>query len=130
MEHSAPNAPDAGANASFKGRREQPLTIRVVHWCNVVFLTLMAGSGLEIFAAYPALGPRGAQYSWYPFQNVAPPEWMRIGGWLAGGRPCPFATGWVCRINGLAYVTSFFANRDLRRPLLMPARDARHPPPR
>jgi len=48
--------------STFTGRREQPLPIRIVHWCNTVFLTLMAGSGLQIFLAYPSLGPRGAQY--------------------------------------------------------------------
>ena len=56
------------------GWRRQPLLIRICHWFNVVFLTVMAGSGLQILTAYPALGPRGEQYSWYPFQNVAPPS--------------------------------------------------------
>jgi thiosulfate reductase cytochrome b subunit len=126
MERSArtQTASDAGANPKFKGHREQPLTIRVVHWCNVVFLTLMAGSGLEIFAAYPALGPRGAQYWWYPFQNMAPPEWMRIGGWLAGGRHWHFAIAWFFVINGLIYVTYFFASGEWRRRLFIPQRDA------
>src|SRR5690242_7028828 len=69
----------------FGGRQQQPLLIRFCHWFNVVFLMVMAGSGLQILTAYPALGPRGEQYSWYPFQNVAPPSWLRIGGWLEGG---------------------------------------------
>ena len=123
MERSARNAPDAGANVRFKGRRAQPLTIRIVHWCNVVFLTLMAGSGLEIFAAYPALGPRGAQYSWYPFQNMAPPEWMRIGGWLAGGRHWHFAIAWFFVFNGVFYLAYFFSSGEWRRRMFRPWRD-------
>src|SRR5215472_10137967 len=70
-------------------RRVQPLAIRLSHWINIPLLVIMAGSGLQILTAYPALGPRGAQYSWYPFQNVAPPAWLTIGGWLGGGRHCP-----------------------------------------
>src|SRR5208282_4038884 len=46
-----------------KGRRPQPAAIRLSHWINIPLLVIMAGSGLQILAAYPALGPRGAQYS-------------------------------------------------------------------
>ena len=35
----------------FSGRHQQPLPIRITHWCNVVFIVLMAGSGLQILAA-------------------------------------------------------------------------------
>ena len=66
------------ADPRFKGRRVQPLTIRLNHWMNVLFIVLMAGSGLEIFAAYPSLGPQGAKYGWYPWQGVAPPAWLTI----------------------------------------------------
>src|SRR5712675_544355 len=78
-------SPDSShAENSRKQRRAQPATIRLAHWINIPLLVIMAGSGLQILAAYPALGPRGAQYGWYPFQNFAPPSWMRFGGWLAG----------------------------------------------
>jgi thiosulfate reductase cytochrome b subunit len=86
--------PERNSDGRFKGRREQPLPIRVVHWCNAVFIFLMAGSGLQILAAYPSLGPQGAQYAWYPFQGVPPPSWLRLGGWLAGGRHWHFAMAW------------------------------------
>jgi thiosulfate reductase cytochrome b subunit len=108
----------------FSRRRQQPAAIRVTHWCNVVFLVLMAGSGLQIFTAYPALGPRGAQYSWYPFQNIAPPRWLTIGGWLAGGRHWHFAIAWFFIANGLVYGTYFFVSGEWRRRLFRPGRDA------
>lgn len=116
---------EASSDLGFKGRRKQPLPIRIVHWFNVIFLTLMAGSGLEIFAAYPALGPRGGQYSWYPFQNVAPPHWLRIGGWLAGGRHWHFAIAWFFIINGAVYLGYFFASGEWRRRMFLPTRDTR-----
>ncbi|MGH8014134.1 MAG: cytochrome b/b6 domain-containing protein [Candidatus Binataceae bacterium] len=112
------------APARFKGRRQQPLLIRIVHWLNVLFLVLMAGSGLQILCAYPALGPQGAQYGWYPFQNVAPPHWMRLGEWLAGGRHWHFAIAWFFVINGLIYVVYFFTSGEWRRRLFLPRRDA------
>ncbi len=31
------------------------LSVRVMHWCNVVFLTILLGSGLAIFNVHPAL---------------------------------------------------------------------------
>jgi thiosulfate reductase cytochrome b subunit len=104
-------------------RPQQPALIRITHWCNVVFLVLMAGSGLQILTAYPALGPRGAQYSWYPFQNIAPPRWLTIGGWLAGGRHWHFAIAWFFIANGLVYLTYFFVSGEWRRRMFWLRRD-------
>ncbi len=89
-------------------------------------IVIMAGSGLEIFAAYPALGPRGAQYAWYPWQNVAPPDWSTIGGWLAGARQWHFALAWFLVLNGSIYLAYFFASGEWRRRLFLPGRDTRN----
>jgi thiosulfate reductase cytochrome b subunit len=110
----------------FRGRRIQPLTIRLNHWLNVLFIVLMAGSGLQIFAAYPSLGPRGAQYVWYPWQGVDPPGWLTIGGWLAGARHWHFAIAWFLVLNGAIYLVYFFARGEWRRRLFLLARDARN----
>ncbi|HEY1850441.1 MAG TPA: cytochrome b/b6 domain-containing protein [Candidatus Binataceae bacterium] len=107
----------------FKGRREQPWPIRIVHWCNALFLILMAGSGLQILCAYPYLGPRGAQYRWYPFQGTPPPKWMRIGEWLGGGRQWHFAIAWFFVLNGIFYVAYFFLSGEWRRRMFRPWRD-------
>jgi thiosulfate reductase cytochrome b subunit len=114
--------PDA-TPAPFHGRRLQPLPIRISHWFNAAFLIMMAASGLQIFSAYPALGPRGAQYSWYPFQNMAPPKWLRLGGWLGGGRHWHFAIAWFFVANGLIYLTYFFTSGEWRRRMFLPWRD-------
>ena len=117
-------AVDAATTTSQAGRREQPLLIRITHWFNVLFLILMAGSGLQILAAYPSLGPPGAQYSWYPFQGTPPPDWLRIGGWLAGGRHWHFAIAWFFILNGLFYLGYQFASGEWRRRFFLPRRDA------
>ncbi len=107
-----------------KFRRQQPLPIRFVHWCNALFIVLMAGSGLQILTAYPYLGPRGALYRWYPLQGVAPPSWLTVGGWLAGGRHWHFAIAWFFVLNGLVYLAYLFASGEWRRRTFIPARDA------
>jgi len=104
-------------------RREQPLAIRIAHWCNALFLVLMAGSGLQIFSAYPSLGPQGDEYAWYPFQDTPPPRWLTIGGWLGGGRHWHFAIAWFFVLNGLFYLGYFFLSGEWRRRLFMPGRD-------
>jgi thiosulfate reductase cytochrome b subunit len=109
----------------WKGRRAQPWLIRLTHWLNVPLLLLMAGSGLQIFTAYPALGPRGALYGWYPWQEVPPPAWAQFGGWLAGGRHWHFALGWFLVLNGLLYLSYMAVCGEWRRRLFLPRRDTR-----
>ena len=109
-----------------KGRRAQPLLIRLAHWLNVPLLLLMAGSGLQILVAYPALGPQGEWYRWYPFQGVAPPEWARFGGWLAGGRHWHFALGWFLVLNGTVYLIYLAVAGEWRRRAFLPWRDAKN----
>ncbi len=69
-----------------EGRVEQPIAVRITHWANLPLLAIMAGSGLQILAAFPEMGAKGAPASWYPLQGWTPPEWMSFGDWLAGAR--------------------------------------------
>ncbi len=107
----------------WSGRSLQPLPIRVAHWLNVPLLVLMAGSGLQILAAYPSLGPQGTQYRWYPFQGTPPPRWLRFGGWLAGARHWHFALAWFFVQNGSIYLSYFLASGEWRRRLFQARRD-------
>src|SRR6478609_1047540 len=109
----------------MRARREQPWPVRLLHWANAALLVIMAGSGLQILAAFPNLGPRGAPYRWYPFADRTPPAWLRLGGWLAGARHWHFAFGWFFVLNGLAYVAYLFASGEWRRRLFLPRRDTR-----
>src|SRR4051812_2361939 len=106
-------------------RRPQPWPIRVTHWLNVPALVVMAASGLEILVAFPSFGPRGETYRWYPLQGWTPPEWMRLGDWLAGGRALHFAFAWLLVVNGIIYLGYALASGEWRRRYVHQARDAR-----
>jgi len=116
----------ADADSQWKGRRAQPFLIRLAHWLNIPLLLIMAGSGLQIFSAYPALGARGALYGWYPWQGKAPPTWLRFGGWLAGARHWHFALGWFLIGNGIIYLIYMGARGEWRRRMFLPGRDSRN----
>jgi thiosulfate reductase cytochrome b subunit len=111
------------AETRRRARRAQPAAIRLAHWINIPLLVIMAGSGLQIFAAYPALGPRGGLYRWYPLQNDAPPSWLRFGGWLAGARHWHFAIAWFLIFNGVIYLIYMIASGEWRRRVFIPSRD-------
>jgi len=114
------------ADSRWKGKRPQPFLIRLAHWLNVPLLLILAGSGLQIFAAYPALGARGALYGWYPWQGTPPPAWMRFGGWLAGARHWHFALGWFLVGNGIIYLIYMGGRGEWRRRVFLPGRDTRN----
>ncbi len=115
---------ESPSDDNVAGRRRQPLAIRLTHWINIPLLVIMAGSGLQILMAYPNLGPRGALYRWYPFQGIAPPSWLRLGGWLAGARHLHFAIAWFLILNGILYLIYLFASGEWRRRAFLPWRDA------
>ena len=106
-------------------RPAQPLAIRVTHWVNAIALVMMAGSGLQILAAYPNLGPRGDLAGWWPLQGWVPPSALRIGDWLAGGRHLHFAFAWLFLANALFYFAYFLASGEWRRRAFRPLRDPR-----
>jgi thiosulfate reductase cytochrome b subunit len=114
------------AATSQESRREQPWPIRVSHWSAVIAVVAMAGSGLQIWMAYPFLGPRGALYRWFPLQGVMPPSWLRFGGWLAGARHVHFAFAWLLLLTGIAYVPYCAISGEWRRRSFLPRRDTRN----
>ena len=98
----------------------------MTHWASVVLLAIMAGSGLQILAAYPYLGARGGAYGWYPLQGATPPSFLRVGEWLAGARHWHFAFAWLLVANAVIYLVYLFASGEWRHRLFFPRRDARH----
>jgi Ni/Fe-hydrogenase b-type cytochrome subunit len=98
--------------------------VRVTHWVNAIALTLMVGSGLRIFNAYPAFARKGEQFCCYPFEHKAIPDALTFGGWLGGARHWHFAMMWVLVLNGLVYLTFIYLHGEWRD--LVPRRgDAR-----
>ena len=82
-----------------------PRWVRITHWINAVAMVIMIMSGWRIYNASPL----------FPF---AFPEWMTIGGWLAGALDWHFAAMWLLVINGLVYVTIGIVGGRFRRKLL------------
>ncbi len=73
---------------------KQAIAAKTFHWINLISLTLMIGSGLQIYNANPVFGGRA---------GLRIPPLFTLGGWLAGGRHWHFAAMWIFSLNLLAY---------------------------
>jgi len=81
---------------------KQPKAAQIFHWLNLISLTLMIGSGLQIYNANPVFGGRAG---WH-----FPPLFL-LGGWLGGGRHWHFAAMWLFSLNLLFYGIYIFITR-------------------
>jgi thiosulfate reductase cytochrome b subunit len=88
--------------------------VRITHWVNVVALSIMVGSGLRIFNAYPAFARKGETFCCYPFEHHEVPSVLTFGGWLAGARNWHFAMMWVLALNGLVYLAFIYLHGEWR----------------
>ena len=98
--------------------------VRVTHWCAAVLIFAMVASGLQIYRAYPRFGERGGAYLPQPFQDVAFPEWARLGGWLAGGLNWHFFFMWPLMLAGVVYCAYLAFSGEWRKLIFRP-RDIR-----
>ncbi len=80
----------------------QAFLAKTFHWVNIIALVLMISSGLQIYNANPVFGGRGGWHF---------PDWVLLGGWLAGGRDWHFAIMWVYALNLLWYGIYVFMTR-------------------
>lgn len=78
---------------------EHPFVVRLCHWVNSVALVVMAGSGLQIFRAFPSFGPKIPQHN---FLNV--PKAITLGGWLGGALQWHITFAWIYVATGVVYV--------------------------
>jgi len=93
-----------------------------MHWINVLVLTVMLGSGLQIFNAHPTLNWGRQSYDGArPFLDLSQgfPSWATIPSqqWLAMGRRWHLFFAWLLLINGLAYIAYSIRSRHLSRDL-------------
>lgn len=72
----------------------QTIAAKVFHWINIISVTTMLLSGLQIYNANPVFGGRA---------GVHIPPILLLGGWLAGGRDWHFAAMNLFAANLLAY---------------------------
>jgi len=95
-------------------RKRHHWIVRVTHWVNVVAITIMIGSGLRIFNAYPAFARKGELFCCYPWEGQRFPAWLTFGGWLGGARHWHFAMMWVLVVNGLIYLAFIYMHGEWR----------------
>ncbi len=108
------HSPEGSETIAMKPEKRHHWIVRVTHWVNVVAITIMAGSGMRIFNAYPAFARRGETFCCYPFEHKPIPAWLTFGGWLGGARHWHFAMMWVLVVNGLVYLAFVYLHGEWR----------------
>lgn len=98
---------------------EHPWVVRFTHWLNAIALFVLAGSGLQIFMAFPSFGPKIPERD-YTFI----PEKLGLGGWLAGALQWHFTFAWIFIGSGAAYLAHQIFTGHCRQVLFTP-RDIR-----
>lgn len=93
---------------------EHPWAVRFCHWLNTVSLFVMAGSGLQIFRAFPSFGPKIPQHN---LLNV--PKSLALGGWLGGALQWHLTFAWIYVATGVFYVAYQICSGNYRQPLIM-----------
>jgi thiosulfate reductase cytochrome b subunit len=72
-------------------RAAHPWPVRVMHWIGAYAMFCMILSGWQIYNASPSL-------------PATVPNWMTLGGWLAGGIAWHIAAMWLLVADGAAYL--------------------------
>ena len=106
--------PDAAPDPAGHETKRHHWIVRATHWVNVVALTLMVGSGLRIFNAYPAFARKGESFCCWPWEGTEAPAWLTFGRWLAGARNWHFAMMWVLALNGAVYLGFIWLHGEWR----------------
>jgi Ni/Fe-hydrogenase b-type cytochrome subunit len=91
---------------------EHPWAVRFCHWLNTVSLFVMAGSGLQIFRAFPSFGPK------IPQRDILHvPKSLALGGWLGGALQWHMTFAWIYVATGVFYIAYQIFSRNYRQPL-------------
>lgn len=94
---------------------EHPFIVRFCHWLNTIALFIMAGSGLQIFMAFPSFGAKIPQHD-----LVHIPSKLTIGGWLGGAIQWHMTFAWVYIATGVIYVLYQIFSGNYRQTLFTP----------
>jgi len=95
--------------------------VRMTHWVNVVCMTVLLMSGLQIFNAHPALYWGNISDFDNPVAAIGTfPDWVTLPGsqWLAMGRRWHFFFAWLFVTNGALYALLTIASGHFRRDLV------------
>ncbi len=93
---------------------EHPWAVRFCHWLNTISLFVMAGSGLQIFRAFPSFGPKIPQHD---LLNV--PKSLALGGWLGGALQWHLTFAWIYVATGVFYVAYQIFSGNYRQLLIV-----------
>jgi len=88
-----------------KPRLAHAFIVRVMHWIGAFAIFCMILSGWQIYNAAPIL----------PFLF---PQWMTLGGWLAGGIAWHLSAMWLLVADGVAYLIYGIVSGHFRRDFL------------
>jgi thiosulfate reductase cytochrome b subunit len=88
-------------------RPAHPWPVRVMHWIGAYAMICMILSGWQIYNASPSL----------PFTI---PNWMTLGGWLAGGIAWHISAMWLLVADGAAYLIYGVVTGHFRRSFGVP----------
>jgi Ni/Fe-hydrogenase b-type cytochrome subunit len=111
---SIPLASVAAGESHVQTAYEHPWAVRFCHWLNTVSLFVMAGSGLQIFRAFPSFGPKIPQHD---LLNV--PKSLALGGWLGGALQWHLTFAWIYTATGVFYVAYQIFSGNYRQPLIV-----------
>ena len=95
--------------------------VRMTHWVNVVCMTVLLMSGLQIFNAHPALYWGNISHFDNPVAAIGTfPDWVTLPGsqWLAMGRRWHFFFAWLFVTNGALYALLAIASGHFHRDLV------------
>ena len=99
--------PSDGQVLSSRARPAHPWPVRIMHWVGAYAMFCMVLSGWQIYNASPDL-------------PITVPNWMTLGGWLAGGIAWHISAMWLLIADGLAYLVYGFASGHFRRTFGVP----------
>lgn len=98
------------------------LWVRVTHWINLVCMTVLLMSGLQIFNAHPALYWGDFSRFGHPILGIFHgfPSWATLPGeqWLAMGRRWHFFFAWLFVVNGVLAALLGLIGGHFRRDLV------------
>ena len=102
--------------------RRHSVAVRLTHWINVLCLTVLVMSGMQIFDARPDLY-LGIQSNFaHPLLDLGDgfPHWLTLPHYqdLATGRVWHFFFAWLFVLNGIVYLAAGLIGRHVRRDLV------------
>lgn len=106
---------NAKKGEASSARYEHPYLVRLCHWLNTVSLFVLAGSGLQIFRAFPSFGAKIPQKDLLHW-----PKSLAIGGWLAGGIQWHLTFAAIYVATGLLYIGYELFSGNYKQVLFVP----------